>query len=164
MPGEEPAEVGLARALITSTRSAALATLDRGGGPFASFVLVAPGPDNVPFLLLSRLALHTRNLQSDPRASLLMVGTSPDEASAATLRLTLTGRVVGDDNPEGSRLFLAAHPEAARYADFTDFGFYRFDVEAGHLVAGFGRITSLDRSELGQTHPAHGGAPPTAET
>lgn len=162
MAGEEPADVELARALMASTRSAALASLDRGGAPFASFVLVAPGPDNAPFLLLSRLALHTRNLQRDPRASLLMVGTSP-EASAATLRLTLTGRVVGDDNPEGRRLFLAAHPEAARYADFTDFGFNRFDVEAGHLVAGFGRIRSLDRFELVQSHPAQKGCPPTAE-
>jgi putative heme iron utilization protein len=163
MSGKGPAEVSLARALISSTRSAALATLDQGGAPFASFVLVAPGPDNAPFLLLSRLALHTRNLQRDPRASLLMVGTHPDEASAATIRLTLTGRVVGDDNPEGRRLFLAGHPEAARYADFSDFGFYRFDVEAGHLVAGFGRITSLDRCDLGQSHPAREGCRPSGE-
>ena len=162
MLGEQPSEVGLARALIASTRSAALATLDGSGAPFASFGVVAPGPDNAPFLLLSRLALHTRNLQSDPRASLLMVATGADEASAATVRLTITGRAVGDDNPEGRRLFLACHPEAAGYAEFKDFGFYRFDVEAGHLVAGFGRIRTLDRFELGQGLPAQDGQLPLA--
>ena len=53
----------------------ALATLDRETGhPYASLVLVATEPDGAPILLLSRLALHTRNLERDPRASLLLDG------------------------------------------------------------------------------------------
>ena len=151
MEVKSSAEYTLARDMITSARFAALATLDDSGAPFASFVLIAPGPDNSPLLLLSRLALHTRNLCRDPRASLLITREPPaDAAPAATVRISLKGRAVGDDNPAGKRLFLASHPDAACYADFDDFGFYRFEVESGHLVGGFGQIVTLSRSELGQ--------------
>ena len=32
--------------------------------------------------------------------------------------------------------------------DFKDFNFYRLEVERGHLVAGFGRITWIEAAEL----------------
>ena len=44
-----------------------LATLDRETGhPYASLVLVATEPDGAPIFLISRLALHTRNLREGP--------------------------------------------------------------------------------------------------
>jgi len=46
------------------------------------------------------------------------------------------------------RLFVAHHPDAARYAGFSDFSLFRFDIAAGHMVAGFGRIAALPREEL----------------
>ena len=64
------------------------------------------------------------------------------------VRLTLTGRLIGDDDAELSARYLAAHPEAARYAGFADFSLYRFHIAAGHLVAGFGRIVSLTPADL----------------
>jgi hypothetical protein len=64
------------------------------------------------------------------------------------LRLTLTGRVVKDDDPDAGSSFLAAHPDAARYSGFADFAFHRFNIAAGHLVAGFGRIVTLRPDEL----------------
>jgi putative heme iron utilization protein len=149
MPADRASEIALARTLLVESRSAAFATLDSGGGPFASYVMVSPGPDNSPLLLLSRLAAHTRNARHDPRASLLFVREPPiDAASMSALRLTLTGRAVGVDNPDAKRLFLADHPEASRYAGFADFGIYRFEVQAGHLIAGFGRIVRLTPAEL----------------
>ena len=66
----------------------------------------------------------------------------------AASRLTLTGRLLPRHDPGMKRIFLARHPDAARYAGFTDFSLYRFDVEAGHLVAGFGRIVDLGAAEL----------------
>jgi putative heme iron utilization protein len=154
MATDLPSDLSVARALLAETRSAALATLDSAGAPFASYVQVAPGPDNSPVLLLSRLALHTRNLMRDPRASLLLVRQPPLAVRAAAAeRLTLSGRVVGDDNPDARRMFLARHPEASGYADFGDFGFYRLEIEAGHLVAGFGRIATLSPAELNGRAP-----------
>ena len=93
--------------------------------------------------------MHTRNLLRDPRASLLFVADANSTAeSAAVTRLTLTGRVFVQDNPDLRRLFLSRHPNAAHYAEFADFGFYLFDIAAGHLVAGFGRIAKLSRQDL----------------
>lgn len=100
-------------------------------------------------MLLSRLAEHTRNLAHNPRASLLFVRepAAGEEAMTAT-RLTLVGRCVSDPDPQSRSTYLARHPDAARYADFADFSIYRFEIESGHLVAGFGRIVGLSRDEL----------------
>jgi len=101
-------------------------------------------------MLLSRLAEHTKNLERDPRASLLFVREpSPGEEAMTAMRLTLLGRCEKDTDPQSREFYLARHPDAARYADFSDFSLYRFEIEAGHLVAGFGRIVSLTRPELG---------------
>lgn len=129
--------------------SASLATLTAAGTPFASYVVTAPAADGAPLMLLSRLAVHTQNLERDPRASLLFVREpAPGDEVMTAARLTLTGRCAVDADPEVRRVYVARHPDAARYADFSDFSLYRFEVEAGHLVAGFGRIVSLSREEL----------------
>jgi putative heme iron utilization protein len=139
----------LARGLMREVRSASLGTLDDTGAPFASYVVAAPADDLSPLLLLSRLAVHTRNLERDARASLLLVREPAAEEEAMTaLRLTLSGRVLRDDDPESRRFYLARHSEASRYAGFADFSLYRFQVAAGHLVAGFGRIVTLSAAEL----------------
>ena len=141
--------VDAARRVLRLAATAALATLDADGAPFASFVTVATTPAGEPILLLSDLAVHTRNLERDRRASLLFVapgGEGGDPLAGA--RLTVTGRAVREDDPVLRRRFLARHEEAADYADFRDFAFYRFAVEGSHLVAGFGRIVGLSRGEL----------------
>jgi putative heme iron utilization protein len=139
----------VARGLMREARSAALGTLDDTGAPFASYVITAPAGDLSPLLLLSRLAVHTRNLERDARASLLLVREpAVDEETMTALRLTLSGRARRDDDPEARRRFLARHSDASRYAGFADFSIYRFDVAAGHLVAGFGRIVTLTSADL----------------
>src|SRR3712207_5683592 len=50
-----------ARALLSVMREGALATLGPDGAPFSSLVAVAPDEAGEPLLLLSRLAVHTRN-------------------------------------------------------------------------------------------------------
>ena len=149
MPDDRAGNPALARALLRGTRTAALATLDASGAPFASYVTIAPAADRSPLMLLSRLAVHTVNLQRDPRASLLLVREPPQSSERLTAaRLTLTGQVLRDEDPESARLFLACHPDAARYSGFTDFSVYRFSIAAGHLVAGFGRIVSMTADQL----------------
>ncbi len=139
-----------ARRVLRLAATGTLATLDPGGGPFASLVTVATTPAGTPILLLSTLARHTRNLAADRRASLLLVapgGEGGDPLAGA--RLTLTGTVgPADGDAALRRRFLARHQEAASYADFADFAFHPFAVEGGHLVAGFGRIVSLAPADL----------------
>ena len=139
----------LARSLFAAGGPAALATLTPSGTPFASYVVTAPAADGSPLMLLSRLAEHTKNLEHDPRASLLFVREPlPGDEAMTAMRLTLTGRCNKDADPKSRELYLARHPDAARYADFSDFSLYRFEIEQGHLVAGFGRIVGLTREEL----------------
>ncbi len=140
----------VARRVLRSAAVGSLATVTAEGMPFASLVTVATAPAGEPILLLSGLAQHTRNLDADRRASLLLVapgGEGGDPLAGA--RLTLTGTVERrTTDPAIRRRFLARHPEAAGYADFADFAFYRLEIASGHLVAGFGRIVPLSAAAI----------------
>src|SRR4051812_23499757 len=62
-----------AKKLIREARSGALATLMAGSGdPYCSLVNVATAIDGTPLLLISKLAIHTKNILLDPRASLML--------------------------------------------------------------------------------------------
>src|SRR5512140_2042725 len=90
----------LARSLLRRSRQGALASLMASSGdPYCSLVNVASHPDGSPILLISRLAVHTRNLLADSRASLML-----DERA-------------GGDPLEGSRTMLAGRAEEAAATD-----------------------------------------------
>jgi len=101
--------------------------------------------DGSPILLISRLAIHTRNLLADPRVSLMLdERTEGDPLEGA--RIMLSGRadeVSGDDLKIVRRRYLNAHPSAEAFVDFKDFSFFLIRPSATHLVAGFGRIVDL---------------------
>lgn len=138
-----------ARHVVRSVATASLATLDPDGTPFASLVTVATTLAGQPLLLLSSLARHTANLARDSRASLLAVAPGGEQGDPlAGARVSLTGHVARDDDPDTRRRFLARHAEAGAYADFKDFAFYRLAPSGGHLIAGFGRIVDVAAVEL----------------
>jgi putative heme iron utilization protein len=139
---------GLARHVLRTIRAGALATLEaETGAPFASLVSIATDMDGAPLFLLSELAAHTRHLERDPRASLLLCAGGKGDPLAHP-RLTLTGQVIPDDTPRLRRRFLERHPKAALYADFADFSIHRFVLEAGHLNGGFARAARLAAGEI----------------
>ncbi len=117
------------------------------GDPYCSLVNVATAADGAPLLLLSRLALHTKNILADPRVSLMI-----DERKAGDplegARVMLMGRADATDDPEARRRYLDRQPEAEMFAGFGDFAFYRIALSAGHLVAGFGRIVDLTPADI----------------
>lgn len=126
------------RHLLRTIRSGALATLDPAGIPLATLVSVATDADGVPLILVSKLSSHTRNLDADPRFSLLLATTGKGDPLAHP-RLSLTGSAVRITHDRVRRRFLARHPKAALYADFADFGFFRLEPTAMHLNGGFAR-------------------------
>lgn len=120
---------------------------------YVSLVLACLDQDASPLLLLSTLAEHTRNLQRDPRVSLLFEATSGLKDPLTGARVTVLGRLspAGEESSAGGRLmarFAARHPSAAGYAGFADFDLYRLTVERGHMVAGFGQINWIEAEEL----------------
>ncbi|MGE0564343.1 MAG: HugZ family protein [Pseudolabrys sp.] len=134
--------------LLREARSGALATLlPDGGAPYCSLVNVATAADGSPLMLLSTLAIHTKNLLADPRASLML-----DERKAGDplegARIMLMGRVAKTGEPAARARYLARQPEAAMFADFKDFAFYKLTIERVHLVAGFGRIVDLGAADV----------------
>src|SRR3954471_15823548 len=138
----------LAKHLLRTLRTGALATLDRAAGfPFASLVTVATDLDGSPLLLMSRLAAHTLNLERDPRATLLLAETGKGDPLAHP-RLTVIGRAELTAAPGARVRFLARHPKAKLYADFGDFSFWRLEIAGAHLVGGFGRIVDLTPDQV----------------
>lgn len=133
-----------ARRLMRAARTATLATLLDDGTPYAS--LVKPASDMVgrPIILVSRLAWHTRNLEVDGRASFLFAAPALDGDPLEAARVTAIGRLAPCPREACAERFLACHPDAARYAAFGDFSFWRMEVERCHAVAGFGRIETFE--------------------
>lgn len=147
----EPGVAPAARRLMRACRSAAVATsMPDGGGsrPYAALVTVACAADGSPLLLLSGLSEHTRNLAAEPRAALLFEAASRRRNPQTGPRVTVLGRIEPTSRPQDSRRFLARHPDAALYAGFGDFGFYRMAVERAHYVGGFARAEWIDGARL----------------
>ncbi|WP_315752230.1 MULTISPECIES: HugZ family protein [unclassified Bradyrhizobium] len=134
------------QSLLRRSRQGALATLMVGtGDPYCSLVNVATASDGAPIILISRLAVHTRNVLADSRVSLMLDERAPGDPLEGT-RIMLSGKAeqATDDNREMlRRRYLNAHPSAADYADFADFSFFVIRPSGAHLVAGFGRIVDL---------------------
>jgi putative heme iron utilization protein len=140
--------VPVAKQLLRTVRSGALATLDKEAGfPFASLVTVATDLDGSPLLLMSRLAAHTGNLEADPRASLLLAQGGKGDPLAHP-RLTVIGRTARTTEPQVRSRFLARHPKASLYADFADFSFWRMEIIGGHLNGGFARAMTLSAEQI----------------
>jgi putative heme iron utilization protein len=137
-----------AKKLLREGRSGALATLMAGSGdPYCSLVNVATEPSGAPLLLLSTLALHTKNILADSRVSLMLDERKEgDPLEGARVMLMGTLAVTGDDAARST--YLRRHPDAEMFAGFGDFAFYRMDITRAHLVAGFGRIVDLAAEDV----------------
>jgi putative heme iron utilization protein len=137
-----------AKKLLREGRSGALATLMPGSGdPYCSLVNVATAADGAPLLLISRLAIHTKNILADARVSLML-----DERKVGDplqgARVMLMGAAAVSDDKDVRRRYLERQPEAEMFAGFSDFAFYRIALKGAHLVAGFGRIVDLEPGDI----------------
>ena len=137
-----------AKRLMREARSGALATLMAGSGdPYCSLVNVATAADGSPLLLISRLAVHTRNIVADPRVS-LMLDERKEGDPLEGARVMLAGTATKAESEDARRRYLARHPDAEAFAGFADFAFYEVRLKGAHLVAGFGRIVDLAPVDL----------------
>ena len=140
--------VKTAKKLLREGRSGALATLMAGSGdPYCSLVNVATAADGSLLLLLSLLALHTKNILADPRVS-VMLDERKEGDPLQGARVMLMGEAAATDDANAKRRYLVRHPEAELFAGFGDFGFYRVKLSRAHLVAGFGRIVDLSPQQI----------------
>jgi putative heme iron utilization protein len=142
----DPIAVG--RAMLRGTRVGSLGTLEpESGFPLVTLTSVATDLDGAPLILVSRLSNHTKNLLADPRVSLLLSqGGKGDPLAHPRLSVNARASVIepGPDRDRARRRFLARHPKAKLYVDFTDFLFFRLEPGTVHLNGGFARAFDGD--------------------
>jgi putative heme iron utilization protein len=154
-PRLTPAEE--ARTLIARTNVGALATLTTDGDPWASMITFGLLDDGSPVLCVSRLAEHGRNLEDDPRASIVV--TQPDRPAdpLAAARVTLAGTAVRPSDASELAIARQAHleavPAAHVYIDFSDFSLWVLRVERVRWVGGYGRMDSATADAYARSEP-----------
>jgi putative heme iron utilization protein len=154
----EPSYAERARTLVYLTRIGSLSTLSRKqpGFPFGSVMPYGLDEHGRPIFLISTMAMHTQNLQADPRASLLV---TQDDASGDPLgasRVTLVGNVLPvpeAEVAEARKLYLARYANSKYWVDFEDFSFYRMAVVDVYYVGGFGVMGWVSASEYVGSQP-----------
>ena len=136
-----------ARALVASTNVGTLATHSQDGFPWASLVAFGSLEHGSPVLFVSRLAEHARNLERDPRASLVVADPHPGADALASGRVTLAG-TAEHPGPElagiAQEAYVEAVPSAKAYTNFGDFSLWVLRVERVRWVGGYGRMESVD--------------------
>jgi putative heme iron utilization protein len=157
-PIPEPSFAERARTLLHLGRIGSLSTLSRKqpGFPFGSVMPYGLDDHGRPIFLISTMAMHTQNLQADPRASLLVTQDDVSGDPLGASRVTLVGNVrtiPKAEVPESRDLYLARYANSKYWVDFDDFSFYRLDVVDVYYVGGFGVMgwvtaSDYDRASL----------------
>jgi heme iron utilization protein len=154
----EPTFAERARTLLYLGRIGTLSTLSRKqpGFPFGSVMPYGLDEKGRPIFLISTMAMHTQNLQADPRSSLLV--TQPDASGdpLGASRVTLLGNVLPIPEPEvaeARKIYLARYANSKNWVDFEDFSFYRMDVMDVYYVGGFGVMGWVSASEYCEGKP-----------
>jgi putative heme iron utilization protein len=125
------AKIGLIGSLSTHSRKFP-------GFPVGSMMPFATDDLGRPVFFISTMAMHTQNLHQDERASLLITqpGVVGDPLGAA--RLTLIGAARVANAADIRDLYLSRHDSARYWQDYTDFAYYRLEVEGVYFIGGFG--------------------------
>jgi putative heme iron utilization protein len=139
----EPSFAERARTLLHLGRVGSLSTLSRKrpGFPFGSLMPFALDGEGSPLFLISTMAMHTQNLQQDPRASLLVTQAEAGGDPLGAARVTVVGNasvLAGEEAGEARGLYLERHPNSKYWVDFDDFSFFRMEVVDVYYVGGFG--------------------------
>ena len=153
----EPSFSERARTLVYLSRIGSLSTVSRKrpGFPFGSVMPYGLDARGRPIFLVSTMAMHTQNLQADPRASLLVTQADADGDSLGASRVTLVGevqRIAEPEIAESRALYLERYANSRYWVDFDDFSFYRMEVLDVYYIGGFGvmgwvQATDYDRAQ-----------------
>ena len=135
-----------ARQLLRAHRYGALCTQSKkfDGYPFASITPYLVDHDGSLIIFISSLAEHTKNIQHDPRVSLITHNQNAPHIQTQG-RVTVVGNAnfIADRELTGIR-YLRHFPEAQPYLEMQDFSFYRIVPIAIRYIGGFGKIHWAD--------------------
>jgi putative heme iron utilization protein len=138
MTADEPEPM---HTLVKEVKVATLSTSLKGT-PFGSLVAYSIDSKGRPYIFISDLAVHTKNIKKSNKVSLMVYKEDKDDLFNSQ-RITFVGKMVKVDDKEREVLkkeYLERHPSAEQFIDFGDFNFYRLEVERIHCIGGFGDI------------------------
>jgi len=136
------------RDLVRASAFSQLSTLDATDGwPYGSLVMAACDPDGSPLIMISQLAVHTKNIAADSRVALLFDHTHGFEERLANARATVMGRAEVTNGAGARDRFCARHPSASDLLEL-DFSIFKINIERGHFVGGFGDVFSVAGDDL----------------
>src|ERR1700678_1886998 len=118
----EPSFAERAPTLVYLGRIGCLSTLSRKqpGFPFGSVMPYGLDEHGRPLFLISTMAMHTQNLQADPRSSLLVTQDDAGSDPLGASRVTLIGNVLPIPEAEvadARQLYLARYASSKYWVD-----------------------------------------------
>ena len=154
----EPGYAEQIRTLLEQIAVGTLSTLSRrhSGIPFGSLMPFALDGAGRPLLLISSMAMHTQNLNSDPRCSLFAAQATSDSEVLGAGRVTLMGHAEPVPEPDLDsvrRTYLARHPNSSSWVDSSDFSFFRLELQDLYYVGGFGVMGWVNAAEYAAASP-----------
>ena len=109
-----------------------------------------------PIFLISRMAMHTQNLNADPRCSLFVGQPGADGDPLGAARATFIGHAEPVQEHEVSSVrekYLARHENSRYWVDFPDFSFFRLQPIDLYYVGGFGVMGWVEAAEYENAAP-----------
>ncbi len=154
----EPSYAERVRTLVSLSSVGTLSTRSRKHPqfPFGSLMPYALDEAGRPLFLISNMAMHTQNLQSDAHASLFVADTPADGDALGAARATLVGLaepVPRDETALAREQYLARHESSRYWVNFTDFSFFRLEPVDIYYVGGFGVMGWVDATDYSQAAP-----------
>jgi len=121
------------------------------GFPFGSTMPYALDDGGRPLFLISQMAMHTKNLLGNPKASLFVTVPEAQSDPLGASRLTLIGNaepVPEGEIPAARSAYLKRHENAKYYIDFADFSIWRLNPTDLYFVGGFGVMGWVEISDF----------------
>ncbi len=117
------------------------------GYPFGSLLPVCRDAKGNPLLLISHLAQHTRNLETNPHCSLTLSETCEGDIQQVA-RLTCLAHAEAVDSKASAERYFRYYPESRRYFTEMNFRFYRLTLQQHYFIGGFGSARWFDASRV----------------
>ncbi|MEJ8838338.1 HugZ family pyridoxamine 5'-phosphate oxidase [Ramlibacter sp. AN1133] len=142
------------RQLLERQDVAALGTL-HNGEPFVSMVPYALAPDGQGFVIhVSRLATHTKDMETHPGVSLLVMDErTPEVPPQALPRVTVQGQAqpCAPDAPlyaAAKEAYLSRFPNSQEMFGFADFSLFVIEPRSLRVVGGFAQAWSVTAADF----------------
>lgn len=142
--------------LLLKEGSGVLSTISLAveGYPFGSVVPYCLDQNLRPFILISSIAQHTKNINENSKVSLTIIESNTNTNKQSKGRLTFIGdaeKISAEDKSqweEYRQKYLNYFPEAVDYFGTHDFEFYRILPKRLRFIGGFGKIYWVEKEDF----------------